>query len=339
MGFSLFGLVWGIGMIVGPMLGGFLSNPVQQYPNFFGWNVFLEEFPYFLPCACSAAFSCFGFALGYFYLEETCKHITKRNGDYISVTTDEEVILDRGESSNTLLVDEGTDGNLIETSSIWMICGYASLSFFNTMFDEVFSVWMVTPLIYGGLSYTSKDVGLILSIMGLIILYCQLYLYQKLSSKISRIRLYQSVFPMYMILFYLVFPLISSKLIYVNEQMSWVVLVIAVAVRFFANVLGFTSITILLNNSAEKRQLGFVNGCCQTGASFVRAIGPALGGIIWSYSLRSTLPPPFDNRFIWLLLGTLALMSWIHSFFIPDISETSKRNDSDGADDLNFMIM
>lgn len=260
-------------MTVGPILGGFLSDPVKQYPNLFGGNVFLEKFPYFLPCACSAAFSCFGFCLGYMYLEETCKHITKRNGDYIGVTTDEEVTLDHGESSNTLLDDEEITtktGNLIETSSIWIICGYSFLSFFNLMFDEVFSLWMVTPLIYGkyfssfpyidlflgGLSYTSKDVGQILSIMGLVILYSQLYLYQKLSTKISRITLYRSVFPMYMILFYLVFPLISTKLIYINEEMSWVVLVIAVSVRFFANVLGFTSITILLNNSAEMRQLG-----------------------------------------------------------------------------------
>ena len=223
-------------MTVGPILGGFLSDPVKQYPNLFGGNVFLEKFPYFLPCACSAAFSCFGFFLGYMYLEETCKHITKRNGDYIGVTTDEEVTLDHGESSNTLLDDEEITtktGNLIETSSIWIICGYSFLSFFNLMFDEVFSLWMVTPLIYGKYFSSSPYIDLFLGGLS-----------------------YRSVFPMYMILFYLVFPLISTKLIYINEEMSWVVLVIAVSVRFFANVLGFTSITILLNNSAEMRQLG-----------------------------------------------------------------------------------
>ncbi|KAJ3307522.1 hypothetical protein HDU76_004596 [Blyttiomyces sp. JEL0837] len=70
-GFSLFGLMWAIGLICGPVLGGLLANPAQQWPGLFGNYPFLRDNPYFLPCMISACISLIGFAVGFFYLEET----------------------------------------------------------------------------------------------------------------------------------------------------------------------------------------------------------------------------------------------------------------------------
>ncbi|CAG8791357.1 11905_t:CDS:2, partial [Acaulospora morrowiae] len=77
--FSLFGFCWGIGCI-GPAIGGYLSNPVDNYPQVFGNCIFLKTYPYFLPCAIAALISLIGFVIGYFKLPET-RNRTDRNQD------------------------------------------------------------------------------------------------------------------------------------------------------------------------------------------------------------------------------------------------------------------
>ncbi|ESQ40289.1 hypothetical protein EUTSA_v10015125mg [Eutrema salsugineum] len=49
---------WGIGLIIGPALGGFLAQPAKQYPSLFSEESVFGKFPYFLPCL---AISCFAF--------------------------------------------------------------------------------------------------------------------------------------------------------------------------------------------------------------------------------------------------------------------------------------
>jgi len=51
--FALLPATYAIGSTVGPLLGGFLSHPVERYPVFekLGFlTVFLSNYPYFLPC-------------------------------------------------------------------------------------------------------------------------------------------------------------------------------------------------------------------------------------------------------------------------------------------------
>lgn len=113
--FSLLPLMFGLGSIIGPVLGGkwrikialpmrlsdpvtinlssslfvsqhcnlfplgLLSNPVQNYPDIFGKGGFLTEFlteyPYFLPCFISSVITLCGLIFSYFFLEETLSTI------------------------------------------------------------------------------------------------------------------------------------------------------------------------------------------------------------------------------------------------------------------------
>jgi hypothetical protein len=46
--FSFFGFAGNIGIFMGPLIGG-LARPVEQFPDLFGGNKFLTDFPYLLP--------------------------------------------------------------------------------------------------------------------------------------------------------------------------------------------------------------------------------------------------------------------------------------------------
>ena len=47
-------LTFNIGVIVGPILGGLLSDPAHSYPGVFGDNKFLVRYPYATPNLVSA---------------------------------------------------------------------------------------------------------------------------------------------------------------------------------------------------------------------------------------------------------------------------------------------
>lgn len=82
--FSLLPLTWTIGCLIGPLLGGYLSKPAKQYPGLFGQDgaLFLDgfwlRFPYFLPCAASAAITLCSIAIGVLYLPETLPEIVEK---------------------------------------------------------------------------------------------------------------------------------------------------------------------------------------------------------------------------------------------------------------------
>ncbi|KAF1935479.1 MFS general substrate transporter [Clathrospora elynae] len=85
-GFLLLPMVSNIGVIVGPILGGLLANPLASYPSVFGEGSMLggkegvqwmRRWPYALPNLMSAVFLCLSSFAVLFFLEETselCKH-------------------------------------------------------------------------------------------------------------------------------------------------------------------------------------------------------------------------------------------------------------------------
>ncbi|CAG8642337.1 8762_t:CDS:2, partial [Ambispora gerdemannii] len=59
----------------------------------------------------------------------------------------------------------------------------------------------------------------------------------------------------------------------------------------------------MITNTVSREVLGTVNGIGQTIASLSRAIGPALGGTLWAWSLNNNLGFPFDHHFIFVVIA------------------------------------
>jgi MFS family permease len=82
--YSFLPLVVGIGGTLGPLIGGFTSEPVKQYPNIFGsWTLF-ATYPYLLPCAIGGSLAFLGAVLGVCVLKEVCRHALQSQVPHIS---------------------------------------------------------------------------------------------------------------------------------------------------------------------------------------------------------------------------------------------------------------
>nr|POE92370.1 putative membrane protein [Quercus suber] len=77
--FSLMPLIWSIGSIFGPAIGGALANPYNVKPGQKIENPRLfEKYPYALPNIVTACFFAFGISIGLLFLEETLETLRER---------------------------------------------------------------------------------------------------------------------------------------------------------------------------------------------------------------------------------------------------------------------
>lgn len=75
--YTIMPLVWCLGSIVGPIIGGNLARPCRNMPSLFPTGTIWEKYPYLLPNLFSAATCVFGVVVGILFLEET--HADKKD--------------------------------------------------------------------------------------------------------------------------------------------------------------------------------------------------------------------------------------------------------------------
>ncbi|PIM98531.1 hypothetical protein CDL12_28989 [Handroanthus impetiginosus] len=80
LGMSVISTSWGIGLIIGPAVGGFLAQPAEKYPHIFSRESLFGRFPYFLPCLVISIFAFVTVILSYWLPETLHMHGEKNIG-------------------------------------------------------------------------------------------------------------------------------------------------------------------------------------------------------------------------------------------------------------------
>ncbi|KAI9314036.1 major facilitator superfamily domain-containing protein [Dichotomocladium elegans] len=336
--FTYLPLVYGLGSIIGPMMGGLLSNPVKQYPGLFEQGDpitdFLLEFPYFLPCFFSALICAFSFLFGCFFLEETLKRPKKedtktpllQNTSARYNTFDEQqqdTVMSTHSPTPTLSGREAppTLRESITAPVIAASISYGLFSFQAIYYDELFPIWTASPRTNGGLGYRTDEIGLAIAYCGVITLISQLFFIPGLTKRYGVLRLYRfvllSAIPLYFfqgfIRWFYEIPDFHGE----TETKTWVWVGIFIVSTFktFYHSICFTSCTILVNNATPRMDaLGTVNGFAQCCGNAMRAFGPAVCGAVWSGALSATwLPYEVRVHVSWTTLALVGLVTYISS--------------------------
>ncbi|KAL5805871.1 hypothetical protein ACOSQ4_028604 [Xanthoceras sorbifolium] len=179
LGMSIISTSWGVGLVIGPALGGFFAQPAEKYPNIFSKDSLFGRFPYFLPSLIISVFT-----LGVFFfcssLPETI-HIH----DGREECDDSSDVLEATDDSYDVLEATLHESNLKEKKKIvetrcpssqqsllknWPLMSsiivYCVFQLHDMAYAEIFSLWAVSPRKNGGLSYSTADVGEVLAVSG-----------------------------------------------------------------------------------------------------------------------------------------------------------------------------
>ncbi|KAK5822903.1 major facilitator superfamily domain-containing protein, partial [Linnemannia elongata] len=257
--FSLFGFAWGIGMIVGPFLGGYLANPAQTFPEIFGdWEFFIE-YPYFLPCFVASMGGVVGFLVGYFFLKET----KGMRGGVLVETSDKDIDDDYYNNTSNASQYQGVG---LSPLSITTIVAYSMLALHSIVFEEVYALYAVTPVISHGLGWNAIQLSTSLACMGIVQLVMQFVVYPMLERRFSAVWLFRCAQLMYCGV-YISFPLIRAFVVDESDtetggQLARVryLVLMTLVFKYLCSVFSYTSVMVMITNSSPPHLLGTVNG-------------------------------------------------------------------------------
>ncbi|OIV89372.1 hypothetical protein TanjilG_22335 [Lupinus angustifolius] len=293
-GLSTFSAAWGIGLIIGPALGGYLAQPVEKYPHIFPKDSFWDKFPYALPCFIMSGFA-FAGAIACIWIpsgrrrndkvvlcdlevtgSNSKNNLSTYEGKTAYIYLPQTPLEALGKGSNGANKDNMTKKNLnlfLNWPLMSSIIVYGVFSLHEIAYQEVFSLWAVSPTRLGGLNFTSDNVGDVLAISGVALIIYQLTLFPYFENacgpvSIARISGVLSI------------PLLQSYpfIAMLSGITLYIVISIASILKYILQVTIVTGLFILQNRLVEQHQRGAANGIAMTAMSLFKTIGPATGG-------------------------------------------------------------
>ncbi|KAM0254710.1 hypothetical protein ACHAQJ_006491 [Trichoderma viride] len=224
--FLLLPMTFNIGVIIGPILGGILSDPAGSYPNLFGDVKFFVKFPYAAPNIVSSLFLFFAAVAVWLGLEETLDALRDGPPDLGSRIGKRLLVLYRKRfgaspeaegyssvpASDVELRGDGTPTRkhtkrytqrlpfrrIFTRNVLITLVAQFFLTFHVGTFNSLWFVFLSTPTSHretrlpfwftGGLGLQPRSVGMAMAILGVIGINMQLFLYPNISARLGTIK-------------------------------------------------------------------------------------------------------------------------------------------------------
>ena len=331
-GFALFGVARGLGMVIGPIVGGFLCLPAEKYPWLFPKGSLFDLFPYLLPCVVGFIVAMAGTILGYFVLQETNQMVINRvrsSSEDIHPTESDALLPE----NQIQLPQPKTMWEMFQSQKVVLsLLLYTLVSFIYIQFDELFALWSRLPFGEGGLEFDSSTMGKAYSIGGISLFFFQIFLFGPIERYLGTLRTFQTGL-LFSLPSFLLLPL--AGLVRENETAVWVLIGMAQVLRACAGVQAFTAVFLMVSNSITTESRGSLNGIGQTLGSLGRMGGPIFAGVLFSWSLENGLAFPFDYHFLFLILAMIVFTTFLVSLFLSrdiDQRECDETVDLDGEE-------
>lgn len=322
--FKYLPVLYGIGAITGPLIGGVLAQPVSGTPSG-PISKLLAEYPYLLPNIVSAFILFLGLLFAAFLLDESlkeakelqplgtrvkslfvwlCEFISSARPSYIRIPqrhkNESEMEEQDGSSGGpsedsgspplpTLLPEAPTHlsyRSLLTTPTIIFLLTYAIFSLSNVSYNSLYPIYVSSPPPTGrGLS--PKDIGLSLSFVGIATISLQLILFGPLETRLGNLRVYRFAIGAFVVAFWAMpfVGYVDPKHRESSKALLWVELCSILFLKTVASVVGLTCAMLLTTNASPiDSTLGTLNGLAQTLNAGGRAVGPLLSGGLFTVS-------------------------------------------------------
>lgn len=166
------------------------------------------------------------------------------------------------------------------------IFNYGLLALAFIIFDESLPLFLKLDQSRGGFGYKSNDIGFVLSTAGGIMFTFTIFILPKIANS-EKINLYR-IGGIGTVITFLIFPILNGVLNEIGRKWEWSLLIFFVTCKNVFATLDFTAVCVLVNETAiNEDELAPINALGQTIASFCRAMGPGIGGLLWVLWLES----------------------------------------------------
>ncbi|MDP6871185.1 MAG: MFS transporter [Candidatus Thalassarchaeaceae archaeon] len=265
---GMIGAAFGLGFMIGPFIGGILSDPASGIGGPFDTS-FWASHEYLLPCLFSSMLSLVSLTLAYYWLEESLP-VEKRG-------------MSDGVSPIARL--SGTMSSIIgilrlPTVSTLVIVNFLFLMGFSMMHGTFILFTAMSPE-NGGLGWDEMDNGWIFAFIGLLGVIIQGGLIGPLSDRFGMKRL--------MLLGTVLCGLGISSLPYVPSEASWLILGSSAGLAIGNGLFSPTQSSLLtFEAQVGGHELGMVMGAQEGYGALARIIGPLLAAYLWSVTVEGS---------------------------------------------------
>jgi hypothetical protein len=320
------------------MVGGILTEPAESYPDTFSRDGLFARYPFLLPNLVCAGFLGFSVLFAYFFLIETHPDMqpwsvredldntsaatplfpaagavnnaaavlsTESYGTFDSVTITE----DAYHESKPANLRRSTvfTKNIIMLTIALAIFTYHSMTF-DTLMPIFFQDARQEPAskLSGGLGLSTQDVGIIMSLNGVIALFVQGIVFPYMASWLGIWRLTVLVTVGHP-LAYFVMPFL------IEVPQNWVHggIYAALSLRNFFAILVYPLLLILIKEAAPNAHLGKINGLAASAGSLARMLASPVAGLLYGVGSRLHFTPV-----AWWASGLVAAVGAIQILFV-----------------------
>ncbi|KZP22946.1 MFS general substrate transporter [Athelia psychrophila] len=316
--FAFVPLTWGLGVVVGPMIGGTLSHPAEQWSSTLGKIAFLRQYPYALPCFTVALIPLAAFAITTLFFKETLPSAVasqdrRANED---ASPDDDV----AQSSSTLESRGPLPLRALMTRPILiLLLNHAFLAWTEQACSVLLTLMYPTKIEYGGLSLSSFAIGVIMSFIGVIMGVSGFVIYPWLMTRYSAKQVYRACYAGY-----LASPILFSLMNFIARRRGvvdapvWVLIGIQ-TVTGAMSVQAFGVIMVLLSQATPAGSMGAINGLAQTVACSMRMFAPFTASSLFSLSQENNL---LGGRMVFLFLELLVISGCVAASRIEEMPKS-----------------
>ncbi|KZV87301.1 MFS general substrate transporter [Exidia glandulosa HHB12029] len=330
--FPLLGLCWNLGCIIGPLIGGALSEPATGYPAVFGRIQFLKDYPFFLPCAVSCSLTLCSIILGYIALEETLpsKLLEKTqaldteaasSNTYGAVTAQPLIAPETVHNARPSILSLISDPIVIS-----VVRTYFMLAMSSTAFEVLFVLLSYTAIAHGGLSRNPLEIGSALALGGLVAVILQPLAYPVLSRRVKLSVLYPSLMAIYPFLF-IMLPFLNvvarnnladdsdDKLTPHGSALVWTSIAVILILARTGGMCSSANMISIKHAAPSQDALGSTFGVAQTVAAVARGISPAMASSLFAVTLEHSL---LNGWFVWVIMFMVGIVSVLAASQVKD---------------------
>lgn len=264
--FALLGLVWGTGDILGPILGGLLAEPVEQYPAWFArqprfFEDALSTYPYVLPCAVASAVGLLTFLLACALLPESLRSCSSEHEP------------SSGKTDGGLWVMCRSNARLVRVFGASFVFGSGIGAF-----DPIIPVWARDQL-----HFSPGDLGIVQSATGVISIGASFFLIKFLNGRFGNVNGW-CIALMIMTLGYITPGIYIALGLPGGVSGHWACLFVSYGFKALGVETCFTGTVLLLKECVQPESFGAANGLGTGILTAGLAIGPAWGPPLYAVS-------------------------------------------------------